>query len=172
MLCNARKITFRRWLWSELSLFRLQTLLWIEGAGTAATGTHWERAPGPALQACSRTQPKGGCCGQQNCPGFCLWAQLGHWVLHQGVEEELEQSHPAPGAGHVCGSAQPGANLSRVCWQQRPEPATSPAVGSCPRAFCGCISLVHGGYHPPWPIPLFECSSFVLSLPATEQEQE
>lgn len=55
------------------------------------------------------------------------WDLLGQWELQQGVKE-LEQSHPAPGAGagRVCGSAQPELSLLAAetrashlpcCWQ-------------------------------------------------------
>lgn len=36
------------------------------------------------------------------------WDLLGQWELQQ----YLEQSHPASGAGRACGSAQPSANVS------------------------------------------------------------
>lgn len=66
MLCNMRKITFRRWLWSEVSLFRLQTLLWIAGAGTAATGTHWGRLLALHSRLVVKLSPRAGVAGSKS----------------------------------------------------------------------------------------------------------
>lgn len=77
MLWNMRKSTSKGWPWSEVSLFRMQALLWRAGAGTAATGTDWGRLLALHSRLVVKLGPRGGCCGQHECPGPSLWAQLG-----------------------------------------------------------------------------------------------
>lgn len=114
MLWDMRKITFNGWLWSEVSLFRLQALLRTAGAGTAAAGTHWGRLLALHSGLVVKLSQRGGCCGQQKRPGSCLWAQLGPLgavgaAAGSGGAGAISSS---PWCWTCLWSAQPGANLS------------------------------------------------------------